>query len=396
MQLVGVRGEPLSLLKRPPDIGIAAARSDESEDDECVQARDRRELWVLEEEGGPIGGFGPATGIKLKARAVREHEQAEEVEIALARVCDPVLEHAVSDSIAIFSTACPARFVYARPACSSSPASSARSRLRSSLAIPPGSPRDASTFPTVFSACTRGSRIAKPLGELHRFRSPRDGCLAIVCEHPELRDRCIRHRELAAGLELLEKLDGLLRRFLGLRMDTDDLEQARQPSKLLRLLWPVTQSAIAVKRATTSAHRGLVFLDEVRLERVSLEQFGASSDRRSVGEPQSALVVPGCLTVGADRGSAFGSSGRVFERCIGVTGSLGMVSEAVEVEPTGWRRRQRGERPAVQVDATSRRQRILKSETRELVPEVDHVPACEHPRCKTLVQSNRTALVERA
>ena len=239
-------------------------------------------------------------------------------------------------------------------------------------------------------------RIAKPFGELHRFRSPCDGCLAIVCEHPELRDRCIRHRELAAGLELLEKLDGLLRRFLGFRMATDDLEQACQPPKLLRLLWPVTQSAIAVKRATTSTHRGLVFLDEVRLERVPLEQLGASSERRSVSEPQCALVVPGCLTVGADRGSALGCSGRVFERCIGVTGSLGMVSEAVEVESTGWRRRQRGERPAVQVDATSRRQRILESETRELVPEVDHLSACEHPRCKTLVQSNRAVLVERA
>jgi hypothetical protein len=93
---------------------------------------------------------------------------------------------------------------------------------------------------------------------------------------------------------------------------------------------------------------------------MSLEQLGTSSNGRSVGEPQGALIMSGRLTVSANRGGAFCSSARVFERRLGVSGSLGMVSEALKVEVASRWRGQCGERPTVQVKATPRRQRILE------------------------------------
>ena len=180
----------------------------------------------------------------------------------------------------------------------------------------------------------QGFGITEPLRELDRPGSPRDRSRAVVSEHSERGDNAVRHRELVSRLEGLEKLDGLLRSVLRLCVVPDELEQACQPPKLLRLLQPVAKSSVALERAPSSVHSGLVLFHEVRLVRVLLEQLGATSERGTVGRSERAPVVGGGLTMGADGGSAFRSGDRVSERRIGVPCSLGVVHEALEVEGT--------------------------------------------------------------
>ena len=130
--------------------------------------------------------------------------------------------------------------------------------------------------------------------------------------------------------------------------------------------------------------RGLVgVVGHVALVRAALEQLGARGRPEPVGEPQGARVLRCGLAVGAGRGGAFGRGGREAQHGVAVPGALGVVGEASRIGVAG----ERGERPAVKLDALVGNERFFDDHVREAVPE-------RHARAGRAEHAARQALLE--
>jgi hypothetical protein len=118
------------------------------------------------------------------------------------------------------------------------------------------------------------------------------------------------------------------------------------------------------------------------------EQVSAQRERLALGEPQRPFVLCCRLAMRTRTSSALGGGRRPPQDAVDVAGRLGVMGKRREIRAVAAAGREGGERPAMQRQPVSGRDRLLDREARQLMPEVDvRMAGDEHARGQALVNT---------
>ncbi|HEX3055506.1 MAG TPA: hypothetical protein VHP82_05135 [Gaiellaceae bacterium] len=235
----------------------------------------------------------------------------------------------------------------------------------------------------------KGVRIAEAFSHIERSMNGMQSVGVLPRPAEKVCEVRVRHGKLTALRLSLQQLDDLSRNEAGLVAAPGAPEDARELRQRLAFGRPVAQLAIDLGGLSQSADRLVRLIGEITLARPTLQKLGNLSRREQSGVAEGTSVLLSRLTMRSDRRRLPTRPRRELEHGVSISGSVGVVREASQIEIAAISDGERIERRAMEAQPPRRRQRLLDRQASQLVPERDGaVDGDEHAAGDAFVESS--------